>query len=155
MILIPVFLIGIACILAGIALGGTLYSYELHTDENGVEYQSNTTTLSSSEAETIHGIDWNIRTSDVKIVNGEQYSISGSGRYLSYVEDGIWHIKTAKRTARITFLNHSIEIPSFWNHASRANKKLFQNTITVPSGTNLETAIIHVSAGALRLTLRQ
>lgn len=144
MILIPIFLVGIACILAGIALGGTLYSYELHTGEDGAEYKTETTTLSPSEAEQIHSIDWNIRTSEIEIVNGDHYSISGSGRYHSYIKDGVWHIKTDKKTASITFLSHRFEIPYFWNHSFTS-----KNTITIPADCSYETADINIAAGSL------
>lgn len=143
-ILIPIFLIGIACILAGIALGGTLFSYQLKTDGDEDGYQTEATTLSTTEAETIRGLDWDIRTSEVKVVIGDSYSISGSGHYKSYVENGIWHVKTKKWGAQITFLSHIIDIPNFWNHTNTS-----KNTITIPADVSLETANINVAAGTL------
>lgn len=136
--------------MAGIALGGTLYSYQIHTDGDGEKYQTDTTTLSLEESKTIRGIDWNIRTSDIKVVNGDNYSVTGSGRYRSYIKDGIWHIKTEKKVARITFLDHSIEIPNFFNDHNWEDKdEITKNTITIPVDTSLESANIHVTAGAL------
>lgn len=157
MILIPMFFIGIACILIGIAMGGTLFSYEIRSDDVDTQYstdmdtnqyRTDTVTFSSDEAETIQNIDWNIRTSDVTIETGSCYGISGPGRYQSYIKDGVWHIKTETKKLYITFLNSSIEIPHFWND-SWGDREQNKNTITIPSGASFEKATVRIAAGEL------
>lgn len=147
MTLISIFFVGIACIFIGIAMGGTLFSFQVRSDGDENEYQTEAITLSPDEVKSIREIDWNIRTSDVKIETGSCYGISGPGRYQSYIKDGIWHIKTETKKIYITFLNSSIEIPHFWedNWEEGTNK----NTITIPSEAAFEKARIRVSAGEL------
>lgn len=147
-LLLFIFLVGIVLTITGIAFGGRLYSYQIEAEDTNFDsddYQSSPTTLSTEDADSIKGIDFDIQTSSVNIVAGDNYSISGQGRYKSYVENGIWYVKTKSRKAHITFLTHTIDIPYFWNHEEKYNI----NTITIPSDSNLNTADIKVSAGSL------
>lgn len=132
--------------ITGFALGGSLYSYQIEAGDSNDEYRSDISTLSTEDIQSIENIDFDIETSEVNIISGESYSVSGTGRYNSYVKNGVWHVKTKHRTASITFLTRKIEIPVFWNYAG---VKQSANTITIPENTNFENANIKIAAGTL------
>lgn len=145
-ILLPIFLIGIILTVIGVAMGGTLFSYSVDSDP-GEGYQNGIVSLSAGEAADLHSIDWKLSTSQVKVISGDHFEISGDGVYQSYVKDGTWYIKTKKRTARLFFLTHSIEIPYFWNW--HWNNDSASNTIMIPRDTAFQSADIRISAGEL------
>lgn len=150
-----IFLIGILCIIIGISLGGTLFSFKLDTeDAAGKQYTSGPVTLSEAETADIHGIDFDINANTMHLVLGDCYKIeTNASHYTSNVKNGIWHVETKHEIATITFLSHSIRIPAFWrnwwHNDTHSDDSEFLYTITIPSDAKLETANLSVAAGEL------
>lgn len=144
-ILLPIFLIGVLLTVIGIAMGGTLFSYTVDTDP-GKGYQSGIVSLTSEETANLKNIDWNFSTSSVEVITGDHFEISGDGIYQAYIKDDTWYIKTKKRTARLTFLTHNIEIPHLWNWGWNDSSN---NTIMIPRDTSFQSANIRIAAGGL------
>lgn len=152
-ILSGIFLIGIVCIIAGIMMGGTLFSFHINPKTSSEAYtESGSLTLSDKEASQITGFDFDINAQEVLIRSGESYGIetkndNDNNSYHSYIKDGVWHVETPDNAnADVTVLDHTIQIP--FGHRI-TNDSLY--TITIPSDVTFDKANISLAAGACRI----
>ena len=154
-ILSGIFLIGILCIIAGIQMGGTLFSFHLtpKTSSKAPAYtESGSMTLSDKESSQITGFDFDIQAQEVVIRSGASYGIetkndNENNRYHSYIKDGIWHIETPDNaSANVTILDHTVNIP-FGHRTANASPY----TITLPSDVTFDKAKISLAAGECRI----
>lgn len=152
-VLSGIFLIGILCIIAGIMMGGTLFSFHINPKTSSETYtERGSMTLSDNEASQITGFDFDIKAQEVVIRSGESYGIetkndNENNRYHSYIKDGVWHVETPDNAnADVTVLDHTIQIP--FGHRI-TNDSLY--TITIPSDVTFDKANISLAAGACRI----
>ncbi len=152
-VLSGIFLIGILCIIAGIMMGGTLFSFHINPKTSSETYtERGSMTLSDNEASQITGFDFDIKAQEVVIRSGESYGIetkndNENNRYHSYIKDGVWHVETPDNAnADVTVLDHTIQIP--FGHRI-TNNSLY--TITIPSDVTFDKANISLAAGACRI----
>lgn len=152
-ILSGIFFIGILCIIAGIHMGGTLFSFHLTPKTSSKAYtESGFMTLSDKESSQITGVDFDIQAQEVVIQPGDSYGIetendNENNRYHSYIKDGIWHVETPDNArANVTILDHTVYIP--FGHR-KANASPY--TITLPSDVTFDKAKISLAAGECRI----
>ena len=152
-VLSGIFLIGILCIIAGISMGGTLFSFHINPKTSSETYtESGSMTLSDNEASQITGFNFDIQAQEVVIQSGESYSIetkndNENNHYHSYIKDGIWHVETPdNEQANVTILDHTFQIP--FGHRITNDSPY---TITIPSDVTFDKANISLAAGACHI----
>lgn len=160
-----IFLIGIVCTIAGIQMGGKLFSFRLNKNTDSEKYRSSgSTTLSKSDTAGLKGLDFDFNAQNVIITFSDKpdYRIEGDTnsetKYNSYIKNGVWHIDTPKsQKATITILDHTVQIP--W-HSDLDINDLFNGgdddedsssektcRISIPASTTLDSTRISIAAG--------
>lgn len=123
------FLAGFIFLIIGIALNGTLLSYNLGIGRNQ-DYTNSSITLNENDAEQVHKLDFKLSGGVYNIKKGESFSISGNGYYQSSLANETWQIKTKRPSLILRVLSHAIEIPVIENFFYPNDS--YSNTITLP-----------------------
>lgn len=139
------FIAGVALSGIGIYMGGRLFSFHFHNIKDK-GYQNSPLTLTEEEADSIDSLDFDFNASEVTILKGDEYTISGNGYYKSDVDDGVWNIKSTMSSWNISFLSHHINFPNFWSDFTN-NHKI---TVTLPEET-FEEIKFRTSAASVKV----
>lgn len=130
-------IIGAVLLIAGFVMGSgpsalpALFS-EANLPEGAVD-------ISTVSIDDVHSVELNLNASSISIKTGENFDISGSGQFNSYVLDGVFHVgyDDTKRTANL--FGMKLNAPSKWicGYGSYV--------LVIPQDTMLEQITINTS----------
>lgn len=128
---------GALLLCGGIITGGSITS--IATSFQGEPLEEGAVPLAEVPSDQIKAVELNLIRSDISFAVGDNFDVSGTGNFDSYVKDGILYAGASSRKYTLKVLGMNLSLPSKWlcGHASYV--------ITLPRKLTLDSIKINTS----------
>ncbi len=110
--LIIIAIAGLILFCLGAIMGGSLSS--IPTMFQTEQLPEGAQAVADVDISDIHGLELNLRSSDITFTTGKVFDVSGTGLINSYVKDGILHAGANEQKASTKVLGINLAVPTKW-----------------------------------------
>lgn len=138
--------LGIILTVVGLAMGATLRNSNLGfgSDDHAKSVSHELNNVSLTDTTDIQNLDFDLFAGDIKLVEGDSFSIKGGKLATNKVENGTWKVSTSRGKTLFHFIH--ISLPVFSDDDSDNDI-----TITVPSGAKFSDVSLDLCAGSVKI----